>query len=121
MISASKIKSEFESIFNKLSDSATLYNASISYNSRGDETITYGSGTTIKCFVLGIPEEMRQFMEADLIRATIVMYVKADVNVNIKDKITHNSIDYNVTSIDDVRIQNQVVGKILELTKISST
>ena len=102
----------------------TLYNvSSTTYSSNyHDATTTYG--TAISTYGLVVPEvtDLMKSAEGELKRAGVLMILPYDqTGVANKSKITYNSINYEVTAVNDFKYKDSTIAKQVMLSRLVST
>ena len=102
----------------------TLYNvSSTTYSSNyHDATTTYG--TAISTYGLVVPEvtDLMKSAEGELKRAGVLMILPYDqTGVANKSKITYNSINYEVTAVNDFKYKDSTIAKQVMLSRMTST
>jgi hypothetical protein len=101
-------------------DSITVYTISETTDSYGDATTTYSSGVSSKALIMNANKDMQAQGEGYITQGVPRMLLKSTETIALKDKITHRSIDYQVTAIrlysnfEDVSNQ----PKVVELTRL---
>jgi hypothetical protein len=101
-------------------DTITIYTASETYNSRGDATTTYSSGTSTTGLMLNSMKNMTPQEEGYITQGVPRMLLKSTETVALKDKITHRSTDYQVTAIRAYSNFEDTTNqpKVVELTQL---
>ena len=97
----------------------TVYVNTPTLNTRGDETASYDGGTATTAAVMPLSEEELQLLPEGR-RADNVMlcYIKSSVTVNASDKITFNSVDYEVDAVKNFRAGDTTILKKIIMHKI---
>ena len=107
-------------ITNVFGNSATIYSysdATKTYDDEGKESITWGSGTSIKVvFSEFIPQMVSIAPQFEEILGSGDILIRDDVTIGLKDKIVINSVDHQVDAIEETARSNDVL--ILQIVKI---
>ena len=117
---STQLKNVVDRFIENRGDTITIYSVTMSYNSRGDQTASYGSGTSSKGLVYRLNKDSRFEQEGVVLSGTPRMLVKSGVTVRPKYKITHRSQNYQVTGVRSlVQMQDETnTPKIVELTRL---
>jgi len=120
---ASAVVDEMNYLIETLGETIYVYNrSSTAFSSRyHDETPTYADAVSAKGLVVNQNNEVIKQQEGELLRGrNINMRLKASVTIAEKDKVSWNSVNYEVTFLDTKRTENTDLYHFIELTKMSS-
>lgn len=121
MASLASIRSKLKAkIFDKFGSTATREALSAQTTDKwGDETPTYGSGTTITVVPYNyIPSRNNYQPFGDLQENQLAIVVEYDTTVAESDRITYDSTQYKVIEIEDYVYDDAVIARNLLLAKI---
>ena len=121
---AADIVTEMNDLIETFGDTIIIYSPSSEAFSSyyHDKTTTFDSGTSAKGVVIRTQKDLIKEPEGELKRGRrIRMYVKAGASIGVNYKITHNSIDYDVTSIETILVEDTTLYYLVELTRRAST
>ena len=115
-----EINSQVDDFIENNGDTITIYTASETYNTRGDATTSYPSGTTSKGLILSFNKDMRPQEEGFITQGMPRMLLKSTQTIALKDKIKHRTIEYQVTAIRLYSNFEDTVNqpKVVELTNL---
>lgn len=114
------ITSQIDDFITTNGDSITIYTVTETYNTYGDATKSYSSGTSTKGLILNSNKDMQPQAEGYITQGTPKMLLKSTETIAEKDKITHRSIDYQVTAIRAYSNFEDTTNqpKVVELTRL---
>jgi len=122
MTLGSSLQNTIRKIIDKFGDDATWYDyssATISTDDEGYETITWGTGTSIKTIAsdhIKIQNVIQK--QGEETTETVTFLIADNVSVDKKDKITLNSIDYEIESVGTISVQGYIVAQRISLNRI---
>ena len=106
-------------ITNKVPSSATVYHqGATTYDKWGDETEVFDAGTAIAMIPFNevAPNWIRESF-GDLQVKGFTMICRDDTTISVGDKVTYNSVDYDVTTIEPLSLKDTVLAQQVTLVK----
>jgi hypothetical protein len=115
-----EINQQINDFIDNYGDTVTIYTVTMTYNSYGDGTASYSSGTSTNGLMLNTNKDLRPEGEGHITEGVPRILLKSTSTVALKDKITHRSIDYTVSAVRSFsNFENETnQPKIVELTRV---
>lgn len=117
----SAIREYFAEFIKRNGKAITIYSHSSDYATYYDtETTTYTESSSTYGLVVPENTELTSEQSGQLKHAILRMLIPYDKTVAVEYKITYNSNNYKVTSIDDYHYQGDTVAKIVTIKRMEA-
>ncbi len=105
----------------KLASTGTLYSvSSVSYDEYGSPINKVESSSSIKVVPYNLISKVNYSPFGDIQEGESDVIIKYDTNVSIGDKLSINSVDYEVKQIENYLVEDEIVAKALRIAKIQN-
>jgi len=126
MTLSTSLRGAARNLINTFGNTGSLYtysSATVTETEEGDILPTsWGSATTIKVVdSTNTTEELTQGIQGMESIGDDEKIVRDDVTVAVNDRLTVNSIEYKVISINPVRTQDTLVVQLIKVTRVDFT
>lgn len=123
MASLSSIRNKLEAkVFSKIGSTVVLSAlTSESTDKWGDATPTYAAGTNVTAVPYDYVVDRLNYQPfGDLREGEVVMIFKYDQALDTDDKITYNSVDYQVLEVEDFPYNDGILARAARMVKMQN-